>query len=208
MNKKGYIILTIVGIILFILLYYITHDSEADNNFVNTKVNDTEEFTIKDADELGDYLVNEAVLFYEKTPGNTKKEKTIDGEEYLELESFVKDAEKIFSDKEIQDFINYYDIIKKNKKYYIKESSNELVYIYDRVSVRTKTLEKNRIEYRVDWEFCDAKDSSELSECIDTSAHNYKNTMRVEVIDGRWKITDFDLPDSKEDKEIKKEEVN
>ena len=46
MNKKGYIILTIVGIILFILLYYITHDSEADNNFVNTKVNDTEEFTI------------------------------------------------------------------------------------------------------------------------------------------------------------------
>lgn len=199
-KRGGFIILAIVGVILFIVLYYVTHDDDAVNNFVNT-TSENEEFTSRDAEELGDYLINEAILFYEKTPGNTNKTKTIDDEEYLELDSFISEAEKIFSDKEINDFLDYYEIKEEDEKYYIKEENNKLVYIYDHVKARPKSIGEERIEYKVDWEYCEAEESSELSECVDTSAIQYKNTMTVEAIGDRWKITDFSLPETQEEKE-------
>lgn len=198
MKKAGrFIVLAIVGIILFIALYYLTHDKDSKNNFVNTTAEPEEKMSIEQADELGTYLVNEAILFYEKTPGNTNKTKTINDEKYLKLDSFMKEAKNLFSEKEINDFIEYYDILKEEDDYYIKETNNELVYIYENVKAKTRTIDNEKTEYKVDWEYCEAEESSELSECVDTSSLQYKNNLTIEVIGNKWKITNFDLPEEK-----------
>ena len=90
------------------------------------------------------------------------------------------------------------------KKYYTGRSPLEALSIGvpmkdTDVAIRCNivTVSDEKTEYKVDWEYCEAEESSELSECVDTSSLQYKNNLTIEVIGNKWKITNFDLPEEK-----------
>lgn len=196
MNKViKFLLIGIIGIALFITLYYLTHDTGVDN-FTNYSEKKSKKLNKEEANKLGEDILLSALMIYEEVPGDVgNSTKEINGKNYFILNSFMDRANELFFENEIDDFLDYYKIKKVDDNYYIEEGINEIIYIYDDVDVKVRSINKERIKYKVDWEYCEADESSDLSECENTRSYNYKNTMIIEQDNGMWKIKSFSLPE-------------